>query len=274
MTQELLEPFFFGSPNERLFGVLRRAAETDRCVIFVPPFAEEMNKCRRQVTETARLLAAHGYSTLVIDLYGTGESSGDFCDATWGRWQENIASAFRWASSNNLVVNALVATRIGCTLAADTLAATGLSVGRSIFLQPIEDGSAFLDQFLRLGAASSILQGKNNENTNSLKQRLQNGETIEIGGYPLSSALAEDINRLKLSDSLCASLGKLWIFEVGRAAGVALSPDRKCIESAALQKGISTSSDRILGQPYWSSTEIVVDSDLCQTTVDAIVGGQ
>ena len=54
---------------------------------MVPPFAEEMNKCRPMVTEVALGLAESGIASIVPDLYGTGDSGGDFSEGDWETWQ-------------------------------------------------------------------------------------------------------------------------------------------------------------------------------------------
>jgi len=46
-------------------------------VLYVHPFAEEMNKSRRKAGLQARVLARVGYDALQIDLRGCGGSSGD-----------------------------------------------------------------------------------------------------------------------------------------------------------------------------------------------------
>ena len=50
-------------------------------VLYCPPFAEEMNKSRRMAALQARAFAKAGYGVLLLDLYGCGDSSGDFSDA-------------------------------------------------------------------------------------------------------------------------------------------------------------------------------------------------
>ena len=50
-------------------------------VLYLHPFAEEMNKCRPMLALTARQLAARGVQVLAVDLHGTGDSSGEFRDA-------------------------------------------------------------------------------------------------------------------------------------------------------------------------------------------------
>jgi hypothetical protein len=47
----------------------------------VPPFAEEMNKSRRMIAEVGRRLEGSGVGMLLVDLFGTGDSEGEFAQA-------------------------------------------------------------------------------------------------------------------------------------------------------------------------------------------------
>tara|TARA_B110000240_G_C13425650_1_gene421472 strand:+ start:552 stop:725 length:174 start_codon:yes stop_codon:yes gene_type:complete len=49
-------------------------------VIFVPPFAEEMNRSKRMYVLCARLLADAGIKSICFDFAGTGDSSGEWSD--------------------------------------------------------------------------------------------------------------------------------------------------------------------------------------------------
>ena len=65
-------------------------------VVYAHPFAEEMNKSRRMAAQQARALSAAGFTVLQIDLLGCGDSSGDFGDATWQGWVDDVVAACRW----------------------------------------------------------------------------------------------------------------------------------------------------------------------------------
>ncbi|HEX6736185.1 MAG TPA: hydrolase 2, exosortase A system-associated, partial [Azonexus sp.] len=64
-------------------------------VLYLHPFAEEMNKARRMAALQSRALAAAGYDVLQFDLLGCGDSSGDFADATWPAWREDVLAGYR-----------------------------------------------------------------------------------------------------------------------------------------------------------------------------------
>ena len=93
------QPLFLEGAQGRLFALSYHPAQLQthrHGVLIVPPFAEEMNKSRRMLSQQARLLAEDGYLTLLLDLYGTGESDGEFSDASWAGWCEDLMCGYRW----------------------------------------------------------------------------------------------------------------------------------------------------------------------------------
>ncbi len=270
MTATRLEPFFLDGEAGRIFMILRAPSEAHHCVLFVPPFGEEMNKCRRQFSLTAQSLNKRGYGALLIDLYGTGDSDGDFSQADWDIWISDIGSALQWAQANGLSVNALVATRLGCQLAAEGLRRHGHAVGESVFWQPTANGKQYLTQFLRLRVAASMMETDQKETVKQLRGRLAAGETVEVAGYPLTDRLTNAIDKLDLLGSLTPNLGELLVCEVGRSGGGELSPGGKRLLAGATEAGLSVSGRRILGEPFWSATEIVTNSDLVAATIQFV----
>jgi len=78
------EPFFLPASRGERFCIFHPAAGALRgAVLYLHPFAEEMNKSRRMAALQSRMLAARGIAVLQIDLFGCGDSSGDFGDASW-----------------------------------------------------------------------------------------------------------------------------------------------------------------------------------------------
>lgn len=273
MTQGRLEPLFLESSAGRIFLILRVPEAAQHCVLFVPPFGEEMNKSRRQVTETAQSLVAKGFAVIVFDLLGTGDSQGDFADATWEAWKTNVASAMEWAEREGLPVDMVIATRLGCALAAESLQTAGRTVSRTIFWQPVDNGRQFMTQLLRLRVAASLMEADKNETVDGLKTRLASGETLEIAGYALSSDLWRSIEAIELATSLHLSLGKLQIVEIGRSSAGAMSPAGRRLIVAATERGVPVSGERIAGEPFWTATEIVTNTELKDITVACLAEG-
>ena len=93
-----LEPTMIAGDRGPLFAVhyAPTLAQHGRAAIYLPPFAEELNRSRKMASLQARALAAAGIGVLVLDPYGCGDSAGDFRDA---RWDRNISDHGREARS-------------------------------------------------------------------------------------------------------------------------------------------------------------------------------
>src|SRR6218665_17582 len=68
-------------------------------MLYLHPFAEEMNKTRRMAALQARALAQAGFEVLQLDLLGCGDSAGDFGDASWQGWLDDVHLACAWLQS-------------------------------------------------------------------------------------------------------------------------------------------------------------------------------
>ena len=69
-------------------------------MLYLHPFAEEMNKSRRMAALACRALAEAGHAVLQIDLRGCGDSSADFGDASWGDWQDDVRLGLAWLDAH------------------------------------------------------------------------------------------------------------------------------------------------------------------------------
>lgn len=78
-----------------------RNGQARGAIVYLHPFAEEMNKARRMAALQSRALAKAGFNVLQIDLLGCGDSSGDFADATWEAWQDDLVSGCSWLQAHN-----------------------------------------------------------------------------------------------------------------------------------------------------------------------------
>lgn len=273
MTENCFEPFFLDTEAGRLFALFRAPVKAKHCVLLVPPFAEEMNKSRRQFTEVCIKLIDRGFATLLIDLFGTGDSDGEFSNASWRLWKQNVISSLVWAEDRGVPVDTLIATRLGCSLAAEALSDTERTVRSTVFWQPVVSGRQYMTQFLRLRVASSMMETDGNETVDGLRVRLKDGESLEVAGYDLSGRLWADVESSDLLRHLDKRLGDLMIFEIGRPRDGGLSPAGMKIISAAEQRDVTVDGLRVEGEPFWSTTEIVTNPLLSESTVQRIASG-
>ena len=125
------EPFFLQADCGRRFCLYHAPQAEKECrgaFIYVHPFGEEMNKSRRMAALQARAFAAMGFGVLQIDLFGCGDSSGDFSDARWDIWKQDIAGARAWLAERVSAPISLWGLRLGALLALDFARGTSTKI--------------------------------------------------------------------------------------------------------------------------------------------------
>jgi exosortase A-associated hydrolase 2 len=248
----------------------RKPAGARRCVLFAPPFAEEMNKSRRMMAETSIALAARGYASVLPDLFGSGDSAGEFVDADWATWVQDMTRVVRRCEDSGLEVSAVVAVRLGCALAAQALRECGARVHSTVFWQPVTDGARFMAQFLRLRVAASMMSPEGAESIGQLKQQLQERGRLEVAGYELSSKLVADIDGVRLDAALGPQLGDIHWLEVVRDASGEMPGAARASVQRAQDSGHRVHAGSVVGEPFWSSTEIVLNPALIDRTIEVL----
>lgn len=265
------EPFFLGSGAQQRFCLFHRPAGPCRgAVLYVPPFAEELNRTRRMAALGARRLAAHGYGVLQIDLYGTGDSAGDFADARWDLWQQDLDAAAAWLRARIDAPLTLWGLRLGALLALDYARTATLPLAPLLLWQPVASGATYLTQFLRLRTANAMLGADAAQNgTKALRAALQAGDTLEIAGYDLTPALASAIDALPAPDAMIPPVPAHW-FEVLGAPGQTPGSAAGRVKAAWEAHGAMLHVHTVAGLPFWATTGITTCPELLDATVDAI----
>jgi len=266
-----LEAFFLaadadrdGRPGQR-FCVLHTPRHTPRpapreatpnaLIVYVHPFAEEMNKTRRMAALQARAFADAGCAVLQIDLLGCGDSSGDFGDASWNDWVQDVTQAAGWLRARYAPTAPLWlwGLRAGCLVANEAASHIDDKVN-FLFWQPVANGKALLQQFLRLKAAGEMLEGKGKGVIEGLKQQLAAGESVDIAGYRLSPGLAHGLERASLTPAANAQR-MLWL-ETSTRDDAELSPASAAPLARWQAAGVAVQSQLVPGPAFWQTTEI------------------
>jgi exosortase A-associated hydrolase 2 len=252
------EPFFLESAAGRRFCLFHPPAGPCRgALLYVHPFAEEMNRSRRMAALQARALAAQGYGVLLLDLAGCGDSSGDFNDARWALWKDDLALGAAWLIERLGQPLTLWGLRLGALLAVDYARAAGHAVHSLLLWQPVQNGAAFLNQFLRLRVASAMLgDAQGQTSTATLRQALQAGESIEIAGYELAPELAAALDALAPLDAMTPPCPVHWFEAVG-ATGQALPAGTARVGAAWQARGVDVRLRAVHCPPFWTTPEIV-----------------
>jgi exosortase A-associated hydrolase 2 len=230
-----LEPFFLDSPQGPLFAVLHRPADGRPWhgnVLCCMPFNEEMNRCRAMATALAQQLAPAGWGVMVIDLLGTGDSAGDYSDARWALWLDNLRLARDWLQQRPGGCQALLGIRLGAVLAAELHAQAGDAGVRLVLWQPVIDGKTHLTQFMRVRIAANMDRADlPRETTSTMRQQWALGELVEIAGYALHPELAQAIDTAQLAThGLPAGARLLWLEHAAEADAPLLPATQRLLE--------------------------------------------
>jgi exosortase A-associated hydrolase 2 len=223
-------------------------------VLYLHPFAEEMNKSRRVAAEQARALSVSGWDVLQIDLAGCGDSTEDFEQATWDVWRADAMLAYAWLRARVTGPIVLWSLRAGCLLATEV--ANRIAEGVDLVLwQPVLSGRQYFQQVLRLKLVSERL-GEDNERRTSVgvRQELAQAGSLEIGGYAISEALAAGLEGAELRAA--SQLRSVYWIEVSPQEAAELAPAAtRCIE-AWRQQGFHVEAAKVRGPQFWQTTEI------------------
>lgn len=269
----LTEAFFLSAGQGQRFalyhpphpGVAPRGA-----VLYVHPFAEEMNKARRMAAAQARALAAEGFGVLQLDLQGCGDSSGDFGDASWDDWVDDVIRGADWLRARwgdaPLWLWGLRAGCLLCTAAAPRLA----PVPHFLFWAPAPAGKPLLQQFLRLKAAADLAGGNAKAILEDLRAQLARGEPVEIAGYTLSAALCSGLEQAVLHP--VAGAQRLAWFELSTREDATLPPAAVRVQEGWQQAGVAVQAHLVTGPSFWQTTEIEDAPALITATTRALTG--
>jgi exosortase A-associated hydrolase 1/exosortase A-associated hydrolase 2 len=241
-------------------------------VLFVHPFAEEMNKSRRMVALQARALAQAGYDVLQIDLRGCGDSTGDLADASWQDWLDDVRIGCNWLRARSDAPLWLWGLRSGCLVAVQAAALLQLRCN-FLFWAPTPSGKLVWQQFMRLKAAGDLAGGQAKATMDALREALAAGRTVEIAGYQVAAALARGLEQATLAPPAQDGPGRMVWLDMTTRPDAALTPvvDKALKEWTA--GGYAVAHHWVNGPSFWQTTEIEDAPGLLTATVDAMAPG-
>ena len=168
-----------------------------RVWLYLPPFAEEMNLSRAIVSRQARAFVERGDAVVCLDYFGTGDSEGEFEQASVSRWLQDVSDCVAWLRTQGVASVNLWGLRLGGLLALRFIADNPEVAIRQLLLwKPVLDGKLLMGQFFRLKQVSESMKGGAKVNW---IERVRQGETVEVAGYPMSPALLGSIEPIKLA---------------------------------------------------------------------------
>ncbi len=255
-----VEPFFFDAePGTRfcLYHAPDPHVEPRGAILYVHPFAEELNRARRMAALQSRAFAALGYAVLQVDLFGCGDSCGDFHDGDWNLWKSDLALAAGWLAARTSGPLHLWGVRLGGLLALDF--AGSAAVDSIILWQPFMSGRACINQFLRLRLArmqeAALVApgsaGAPPRSTAALRAQLAVHGVIEVGGYEVAVPLVRAIDACDAAGIRLPPCTVHWF------ASAAAAPSKAAASAARLGErwaadGVALHFHQVAGVPFWS----------------------
>src|SRR5450830_1904148 len=200
-----VEPFFYDvDPGTRfcLYHAPDPEVASRGAMLYIHPFAEELNLCRRMAAQQARAFAAMGFAVLQIDLFGCGDSCGEFADGRWEHWRRDLAVAARWLAQREPGPLYLWGVRLGALLAMEMAAER--KVEGLVLWQPLISGRTCINQFLRQEVvmrpedlAAGDLGRAARAGIRHLRAELAARGRIDVAGYELDLGLARSIEAVE-----------------------------------------------------------------------------
>ena len=239
--------------------------------LFVPAFGDEMNQMRRMVRLAAEALAGRGVAGCVFDLYGTGDTRASFAGATIDRWLDDIRTIAARIQANDDAPLLLIGCRLGATLAAHASHDLPRTPATLIGWAPVLQGKTQLSGLLR--AAMLVRTQRSDSSEPDARTQWKAGRTALVGGYPVSPALAAQLDALGTAQA--PLVGRASLFDVrlpvGEDAVVPTEALRRCA-AAWTTDGVPTEASAIAGAAFWNVSEMIDVPELIDRTVAEVCG--
>lgn len=266
----MIEPSYVEGPAGKLFFTFFRPATEEgrsEAVLCLPPFGEELNKSRRMLAAQCRALAERGMPCLLPDLFGTGDSEGDFAAATWHGWCKDALFAADWLGTAGFERLNFLALRAGGLLLASVLDRIEQGVGRVALWAPVLQGEKMLSQFFRTRLVATMQQGSKST-TAEIRDDVRRAGTLEIAGYPISYELVSEIDGLHLTDVRWQSGQELLWLDATPVAADRVPAGAARIHAAWRQAGSAVDYHRVRGAQFWMGPEIEEVPDFLALTTE------
>lgn len=246
------EPFFLRGSRGDLFSLYYppHRVPSRGSLLYIHPFLEELEASRSIIATVAREIGKLGYGVLSVDLYGCGDSAGEFRDARWETWIEDLVLGVRWLRDRNGPRIGLWGLRLGSLLALDLERYLHAISTLNVLWHPPYAGVETLTHFFR----RSLLQ-ENDPAPRApkyLKSRLASGSSVEIAGWELDPSLAAAIERLELTSLLSQASSAVHCAEFVSSAALRFAAARSRIFAAIEASGLAAEYQQLPVSPFWS----------------------
>jgi len=227
------------------------ASSGHTALLILPPFAEEMNCCRRLFAKLARQLAGFGIDSYLPDFTGTGDSAGQFSQISLQQWRADLLQFLPELQQYSQVQ--LLGCRFGAALLLDWLPTlqAQLSITEILLWQPLLQTERFWQQLQRQQLLSSGAV-------------TPSADMLDVAGYAVPLQLRAEMQTLQ-PQLPAGSSAMLWL-ESSLTGEMSAVAKKQQLAVPALQL------QTILAAPYWLSQEPTDTGDLLSASLTFLTG--
>jgi exosortase A-associated hydrolase 2 len=240
-----------------------------QAVIFVPPFAEEMNRSKRMYVLCARLLAEAGIHSIFFDFSGTGDSSGEWGDFDYTDWKNNLIDVYQLTKKISSKIS-LITLRDSALISLDLIKQSEIQINKCILWDPVDSGDALIRQLIRMKIANAMAGDLKKITTREVLESVEQSGYLEVGGYHVSSGLIDSISSQKISDSIETALTstELHWMTTGKSTGNSPQQLPGCLAKLNLAEDLlaQLTLHSVNDVRFWMQQEVTISPLLLRET--------
>lgn len=182
------------------------AGEARAVVLHAHALAHEMHFARPTSARAARALAAAGFAVLQIDMFGCGDSSGEFEDASFEAWQQDLRAGAAWLQAQHPGRPLWLWAERAAVLWALPAFNLATPAPRHLLWHPLGRGDDALRQLLRTELPAAMDRGLS---AAELRRQAENawaqGQAFALGGFQVPAQLAADLRASTVVTALAST---------------------------------------------------------------------
>jgi exosortase A-associated hydrolase 2 len=215
-------------------------------------------------------LASAGVLFVLPDLYGTGDSDGDFEESTWEQWTSNIRSVTEALADYGIARLDVLALRSGVFLIPGLDGSDFPSPEKVVMWSPVQRGAKMIDQILR----SKVIKDSTSTDSASVatvRNEIRRAGDMEVAGYRMTNNLVASIDGLELSRLRLPRNSAVHWIDVSPVTTDRIPPSVEETKSAWQDRVKAVSYSRVIGPQFWMGPEIDLVPDLLTQTAEILI---